>query len=73
MNGGRLYYAKRNKSVREIPIPYDFTLMWNLRKKTEQHRRRGKKEREANHKRFLIIENKLRVDRGRWVGEWVDG
>ena len=25
------YYAKRNKSVRERQIPYDFIYMWNLK------------------------------------------
>ena len=32
-----------------------------------------KEERGTNHKRFLMIENKLRVDRGRWVGDGLDG
>ena len=27
------YYAKCNKPVREIQIPYDFTNMWNLMNK----------------------------------------
>ena len=30
-------------------------------------------ERETNHRRLLIIENKLRVDGGRWVGDGLDG
>ena len=34
MVGTRGYYAKRNKSVRERQIPYDFTHMWNLKNKT---------------------------------------
>ena len=45
--------------------------MWNLRNKTEDHRGERKKkknktksEREVNHKRLLIIGNKLRVDGG---------
>ena len=29
--------------------------------------RDGKEERETNHKKLLIIENKLSVDGGRWV------
>ena len=29
------YYAKQSKSVREREIPYDFTNMWNLRKKNK--------------------------------------
>ena len=32
--------AKRNKSVRERQILYDFTHMWNLRNKTNEHRER---------------------------------
>lgn len=30
--------------------------------------REKKREREANQKRFLMIENKVRVDGERWVG-----
>jgi len=47
-------------SFRERQIPYDITNLWNLRNKTDEYRGRGKK-REANHKRPLTIENKLRV------------
>ena len=66
-----MYYAKRNKSIRQRQIPYDFTHMWNLRNKTDEHRGRGKKgEREGNHKRLLTIENKLRVTGGEESGEW---
>ena len=44
--------------------------MWNLINKTVGPRGEGKKKkREANHKRFLTIVNKLRVDRGRWMGD----
>ena len=32
-----------------------------------------KKERESNHERLLAMENKLRVDGGRWVGDGLDG
>ena len=39
-NGARRYYAKQNKSVRERQISYDFTHMWNLRNKTDEHRGR---------------------------------
>lgn len=49
--------------------------MWNLRKKTNEHMRRGKRkkgERERNHKRLLTIENKLSIDGGRWVGDGLD-
>ena len=66
-----MYYAKQNKSIRERRIPYDFTCMWNLRNKTDEHMGgRGKKEkrRETNHERLFMIENKLRVDGGQWVG-----
>ena len=33
----------------------------------------GRGDRETNHKRLLTIENKLRVDGGRWVGDGLDG
>ena len=36
MDGGREYYAKQRKSVRERHIPYNFTHMQNLRKKKKQ-------------------------------------
>ena len=44
-------------------IPHDFTHIWNLRNQTDEHRgrKRKKRETEANHKRLLTIENKLRV------------
>ena len=32
-----------------------------------------KEERETNHKRLLMVENKLRVDGGRWVGDGLNG
>ena len=48
--------------------------MWNLRNKTDEHLGRGgREEREANHKRLLMIENKLWVDGGRLVGDGLDG
>ena len=50
--------------------------MWKLRKKTDEHMGRGKRkkgEREISHKRLFSIENKLRVDGGRWVGDGLDG
>ena len=43
MGGTRGYYSKQNKSIRERPIPYDFTHMWNLRNKTDEHRGREEK------------------------------
>ena len=36
MDGGKGYYAKQSKSVRERKIPYDFTHMWNVRNKTDE-------------------------------------
>ena len=51
-----MYYAKQNKSGRERRTPY-FSHMWNLRNKTVERRGRGKKEKETNHKRLLMIEN----------------
>ena len=36
MDAARDYYAKWNKSDRERNIPYDFTYMWNLKKKTDK-------------------------------------
>ena len=32
-----------------------------------------KRERETNHKRLLTLDNKLRVDGGRWMGDGLDG
>ena len=32
-----MYYAEQNKSVGERQISYDFTHMWNLRNKTDEH------------------------------------
>ena len=59
------------KQVREREMPYDFTHMWNLRNKTDEHGggegkiKYGKnREREAKHKRLLTIGNKLRVAGG---------
>ena len=37
VDGARMYYAKQNKSIRERQIPYDFTHLWNLRNKTDEH------------------------------------
>ena len=63
----------RNKSVRKRQIPYDFAHMWNLRNKTDEHMGSGEKKRkEGNHKRLLRIENKLRVDGGKWAGDGLD-
>ena len=43
MDGTRGYYAKQNKSTRKRQLSYDFTDMWNLRNKAEDHRGREKK------------------------------
>ena len=40
----RMYYAKQNKPIRERQRPYDFTHVWNLRNKTDEHMGKGKKE-----------------------------
>ena len=47
MNGTRVYYAERNKSIRERQMLYDFTHMWNSRNKTNEQRGK-KKEKETN-------------------------
>ena len=68
-----MYYAKQNKSVKGRHILYDFTHVWNLRNKTDEHMGRwGREERETNHKRLLMIQNKLWVDGERWVEDGLD-
>ena len=62
-NGG--YDAKRNKPGRERQIPYVFTHMWVLKNLTEdlgvgEGGKKLQRGREANHKRPLRTENKLR-------------
>ena len=55
------------KLVRERQRSYDFTHMWNLRYKTDEHRRRKantKTGRGTKHKRLLNAENKLRIAGG---------
>ena len=42
VDGARVYYARWNKLGRERQIPYAFTHMWNLRNKTDEHRREKK-------------------------------
>ena len=53
------------------------SLMWNLRNTTDEHRGREAKikaEREANYKRLLNTQNKLRVARGEvGGGDRLDG
>ena len=51
-------------SQRKKQIPYYFTHMWNLRNKTDENMGRKIGEREANRKRLLTIENKLRTAGG---------
>ena len=63
MDGSRGYNAKWN--VREKPIPYDFTHMWNLKNKINEHR----KKRDKPRNRLLTIESKLMVTRGELGGE----
>lgn len=65
-------------SVRQRQVPYDFTHMWNLRKKTDEHMGRGKRKkgrRETNHNRLLTIENKQgwRKEMGGGWARWVMG
>ena len=38
-----IMYAKQSKSVRKRQISYDFTHMWNLRYKTNEHKGREAK------------------------------
>ena len=42
MDETRGYCAKQNKSTRERSLSYDFTHVWNLRNKTEEHRGQDK-------------------------------
>lgn len=70
-----MYNAKQNKSIIESQIPCDSTHMWNLRNKMMniQEEEKGGKQ----IMRLLTMENKLRVNGGRWVGDgigrWVLG
>ena len=49
--------------------------MQNVRNKTDERmgKRKKKEERETNPKKLLMIENKLRVHGGRWVGDGLEG
>ena len=49
---------------------YMISLMWDLAK--QMNIWEGGKRKEVNHKRLLMIENKLRVDGGRWMGDGLD-
>ena len=43
MDGARLYYAKRNKSIRERQLSQDLTDMQDLRNRAKDHRGREEK------------------------------
>ena len=81
VDGTGRYYAEWNKSVTEGQISYVFTHTWILRNLTEDHgRREGEKNgykqrgREADYRRLLTTENKVKVDGGLGErGEWVMG
>ena len=60
MDGSRGYYAKWNKSERQMP--YDLTYMWNLENKTNQQTKQHKN-------RLIETENKWVLPRGEWGGE----
>ena len=56
MDGARVHFTKQNKSVRERQIAYDFTHVWNLRNKIDEHmgggkRGKGKKPQETTNDR----------------------
>ena len=63
------------EQVRERQISYDFTLMWNLRNKTNEQRRK-KREGGKPRNRLLTVENKQMVTRrevGGKMGKIGDG
>ena len=68
MDGARVFYAQGNKSVRERQILYDFTHMWNLRNKTDEHS--GEKGRQVMKQTLNYTEKTEGCWRG---GEWGDG
>ena len=46
--------------------------MWNLRNKTDEHTGRGRMRRDGEkkkHEKLLMLQNKLWVDGGRWMGD----
>ena len=77
MDGARKYNAMSGKPVRDRQIPYAFTHMWNLRKKTTEQRekeRERERERDKPRNRLLTKRKKLMVTRkevGGRGGEWV--
>ena len=62
MDGDRKYYAKRNTTIGERQIPYDFAHMWDLRNQTNKEKKRQTKN------RLLTIENQLMFARGEVSG-----
>ena len=55
MNGLRWYYAKLNKSERERQTtPYDLTLMWNLKNKTNQNGNRFRCREQGGSENFQL-------------------
>lgn len=56
MDGGKLLYAKLEKSIRERKRPYDFTHVYNIRKKRGEHGAGGRK---VNQETDSSIQNKL--------------
>ena len=63
MDGPRGYYAQWNKSGGERQIPYDFTYMWNLKHKTNEHTKQ-------NWNRLIDTENKLVITRSEGSVGW---
>ena len=74
MDGTRVYYAKRNKSVRERKISFDLTHMRNLRNKADEHMGMGKRKKgewEANHKRLNYREQTGLMEGRGWRMGWM--
>ena len=70
MDGSRDYNANRDESVRKRQIPYDFTHMWNLRKKTNKQREKKEREKNKPGNTHLSMENTDSYQRGGKEG-WV--
>ena len=66
----RMYYTKWNKSIRERQIPYDFTYMWKLKNKTDEHMGRGGEIRKGNKPQETL--NREWTE-GWWVENGLDG
>ena len=67
MSRARQYYTKQRKSVRERQIPYDSTLMWNLRNKWTEEEKNDKKTKKQTCK---SREQTAGYQKGGW---WRDG